>query len=939
MPACGLCGWCVRKARVDRIIDKTRGSIIVTSTHSKDFPMKFDPKKTIFLIDGSSFLYRAYYGTRPLHTPQGVPVQAVYSFCRMIKKLVDSFDPSYLILVWDSKGPTTRHEMYHEYKATRQAPPSDLFEQKEYITKFADLIELRQVAKSGLEADDIMYSIAQERSKDGDMVVLITSDKDMGQALNKNTVMYDAFKDVVLDEAAFQEKMGFPVDKIIFYFALLGDSSDNIPGVKGIGDKTATELVNQFASLKDMYANLDQVQKNRVRELLATQKDNAFLSEKLFALQYHASNLTKENLAFNKANWVQARPLFRDLNFKSLLKDIDENIPLEAKAEKLHIYDFKAVTTAQQLKEVCDLLQQKKAFALDTETTGLDSLQDPMIGLSVSAVEGASYYIPCGHHTDEPQLKREEVVAALKPIFEDPLIKKYLHHAKFDALVLYAAGIELKGLAFDSMVAANLLAQDWQRIGLKYLSEYYFDEAMLTFDDVVTKFKRKDFSYVPIDQATQYAAGDAHQTLKLTRELERELADEPVLKKLYDTIEFPLVDILTRMEAQGVFVDRGMLGVLGAQVDKQLAVLIDQIMALVGENKKDINLNSPKQVEKLLFTDLNLPPQKKSAKGTGFSTDQEVLEILAPMHPVPGLILKYRELFKLKSTYIDALPMYINPTTDHVHTTFNQVAVATGRLASSDPNLQNIPASGLGLEIRAAFKPEEGHSFISADYSQIELRVLAHLSQDKKLVHAFLSGADVHTETAALLFNVPFQKVTSEQRQIGKRINFSILYGLTPFGLSKDLGIPFKDAKEYIATYFAQYPGVSAWMEGVVEETKKHGYVQTYWGRRRYIPAIYEQNKTLYEEARRVAINTKAQGTAAEIMKLGMINLDSALRAQNLDAHIVLQIHDELLISVDNAQKDAMATLAKATLESVVDWHVPLLVTTRMGKDWKEVTK
>lgn len=901
--------------------------------------MKFDSTKTIYLIDGSSFLYRAYYGTRPLHTPQGVPVQAVYSFCRMIKKLVDTFDPKYLVLVWDSKGPTTRHAMYKEYKATRQEPPSDLFAQKEYITKFAELIQLHQFAQQGLEADDLMYSLAKERSEQGDTVVLVTSDKDMGQALNEHTVLYDAFKDLVIDQAAFQEKMGFPSSKLPFYFALLGDTSDNIPGVRGIGEKTATELVKQFESLEDLYLHLDNVERNKVRELLATQRENAFLSQKLFLLQYNPTHLTKKELAFDKVNWVHARPLFRDLNFKSLLKDIEEAIPLEVKAAKLNAYSFKAVTTQEELQAVCAELKQKKVFALDTETTGLDSLQDPMIGLSVSATEGTSYYIPFGHHTIEPQLTREEVLSSLKPIFEDGTIKKYLHHVKFDALVLHAAGVTLNGVAFDSMIAANLLTEDWQRISLKYLSEYYFDEPMLTFADVVTNQKRKDFSYVPIAQATQYAAADAHQTLKLTKELERELTDEPVLKKLYDTIEFPLVAVLTQMEEDGVFVDVGIVAQLGTRVDKEIELITTEILTSVGKEKAEINLNSPKQIEQLLFYELKLPPQKKSAKGTGFSTDQEVLELLAPMHPVPALILKYRELFKLKSTYIDALPIYVNPTTGRVHTTFNQVAVATGRLASSDPNLQNIPASGIGVEIRAAFKPEEGHSFISADYSQIELRVLAELSQDKNLVNAFLSNRDVHTETAALLFGMPFEKVTNEQRQIGKRINFSILYGLTPFGLSKDLGIPFKDAKQYITTYFEQYPGVSAWMEGVVEETKKHGYVQTYWGRRRYIPAIYEHNKPLYEEARRVAINTKAQGTAAEIMKLGMINLDKALRARDFDAHMVLQIHDELLISVDDAQKEEVEKLVKKTLESVVDWGVPLKVTTRFGKDWKEVTK
>lgn len=901
--------------------------------------MNFKPEKTVFLVDGSSFLYRAYYGTRPLHTSKGVPVQAVYSFVRMIKKLIDKFEPQYLALVWDSKGPTTRHEIYHEYKATRQAPPSDLFMQKEYIVKFAELIHLRQIEKQGLEADDLLYSVARDWNKEGNNAVLITSDKDMGQALNDKTVIYDAFKDIVIDEQVFEAKMGFPVEKLPFYFALLGDTSDNIPGVRGIGEKGATSLVQKYDSLPDLYEHLDEIEKKKTKEALETQKDNAFLSEKLFLLQYHPTKLKKSDFEFFPENWKLAHPLFIDLDFKSLLKDIEGSQPLEQKiAAIVAKYNYQAVRTTEELKKLCTELAQKKVWAMDTETLGLRPLQDPIIGISFCTQEGTAYYIPFGHNVADEQLKREEVLAALKPLLEDQHHKKYLHNVKFDQLVLYNAGVRLRGVAFDSLIAANLLTEDWQRIGLKYLSEFYFDEPMINFADVVTQFKRKDFSYVPLDEATQYAAGDAHQTLKVVRELQSELDNEPTIKRLYELIEFPLIEVLFKMEAAGIFVDVGMLENLNRSVTKQLLALEDEILSLVGALKGTLNLNSPKQVEQLLFYQLKLPPQKKSSKGS-YSTDQEVLEVLQAMHPVPGLILKYRELFKLKSTYIEALPMYVNPQTNRIHTTFSQTGVATGRLSSYDPNLQNIPVTPLGIEIRAAFKPEDGHSFLSADYSQIELRVLAELSHDQNLIHAFLSGHDIHAQTAARLFNVPLEAVSNEQRQIGKRINFSILYGLTPFGLSKDLGIPFSDAKKYIETYFEQYPGVSTWMEEVVEETKKHGYVQTYWGRRRYIPAIYEKNRALYEEARRVAINTKAQGTAAEIMKLGMITVDKLIEQQNIDAHIVLQIHDELLISVHDTERDRAEKLIKNALESVVQWKIPLKVTTRFGKDWKEVTK
>lgn len=915
------------------------------SYHKESFLKTFEPKHTVFLIDGSSFLYRAYYGVRPLHTSKGVPVQAVFSFCRMIKKLVDNFSPEYIAIVWDSKGKTTRHEMYQEYKATRQAPPSDLFEQKALIVEFANLIGIAQIQQQGIEADDIMYSIAQERAKEGDTTVLVTSDKDMGQALNGSIVLYDAFKDSFMDTPAFEQKYGFAPDKLAFYFALLGDTSDNIPGVKGIGDKGATDLVKQFASLQDMYDNLDKVTKERVKSALLANKDNAFLSYQLFVLQYHPSGLSKEQMFFNKENWVKAREFFAELDFKSLVKEIDQQIAIAggvvpSVAKKMAQYEFITVTTTQQLGDLCHALKEKKAFGIDTETTGLDAMANDCVGISISVEAGKSYYVPFGHKTGEQQLTKEQIFTALRPFFEDANYKKYFHNAKFDLHVLEQVGLTVNGLAFDTLVAANLVVKEWQRIGLKYLSEYYFDEPMLTFEEVVKNNKYKNFSYVPLELATTYAASDAHQTLRLVPLLEKELKQEK-MEDLYNQIEFPLISVLYEMEKRGIYLDVKQLEELNKRVTQEIKSLEAQIILLAGEKYRDINLNSPRQIEQLLFVELQLPPQKKSAKGTSYSTDQEVLEALAAIHPVPGLLLRYRELFKLKSTYIDALPNYVNPKTGCIHTTYSQTAVATGRLSSYDPNLQNIPAdsSGYGIEIRGAFKPKPGHIFLSADYSQIELRVLAHLSQDKNLIDAFLAGHDIHAQTASRLFDVPLALVSHEQRQIGKRINFSILYGLTPYGLSKDLNIPFKEAKHYIEKYFAQYPGVQEWMEKVIVDCKHTGYVQTLWGHRRYVPTIHEKNRVMYEEARRIAINTVAQGTAADIMKIGMINLDRALKEQGLDAHLVLQIHDELLISVHESQKEQAEQLTKSMLQSVVNWEIPLSVTTRFGSDWKEVTK
>jgi DNA polymerase-1 len=911
----------------------------------------FDPQKTIYLIDGSSFLYRAYYSLRPLHTPQGVPVQAVFSFCRMIKHLIDQFNPSFMILVWDSRGKTLRHEIYPAYKATRQAPPSDLFEQKQLIMKFADLIDLHQIIKDGVEADDLMYSAAKELAGPDHRTVIVSSDKDMAQTLNEYISIYDPFKDQIINASLFEQLAGFPVSKLPFYYALLGDTSDNIPGVKGIGKKGAADLVKQYQSLEDIYEHIENVTPERARKALQENKENAFLSQELFELRYIPTGTSKNDISFDQSKWSEAQEFFHELNFKSLLKKEEiethqaQQLAItgveqpEDPFTRLKEYEFKTVVTVAELEDVVVKIRAAGAVAVDTETDGLMPLYNSCVGLSLCVQKGIAYYIPCGHKTDELQLPCNEIVRILKPMFEDPTIEKYLHNAKFDQLVLHALGIEMAGMAFDSYIVARLLLREWQRAGLKPLSEFYFNEVMLNFHEVLNYYKVKDFAQVPLALATRYAAADAHQTYQLAQLLSAELAKDPVTEKLYEDIEHPLIQVLVDMEAEGIAIDVPLLKQLGDTVKGSLDAVEFAIKNMV--NMPDINLNSPRQVEDLLFNQLALPPQKKSAKGTGYSTDQEVLTTLSKMHPVPGLIIQYRELAKLKSTYIDALPTYVNPKTGLIHTTFSQTSTATGRLSSMEPNLQNVPTdgTGYGLAIRGAFKPKEGHLFIAADYSQIELRVLAYLSQDQNLMSAFAYDHDIHAETAARIFQVPLTAVTHEQRQVGKKINFSILYGLTPYGLSKDLGIGQKEAKSYIDSYFAQYPEVSVWMEEVIKDVMANGYVATLFGRKRYIPTIFEKNRVLHEEAKRMAINTKAQGTAADVMKLGMIDIANEFKAQKLDAAIVLQIHDEILVTASRDIAERVSALVAQKLESVVKWNVPLKVTTRIGSNWKEVTK
>jgi DNA polymerase-1 len=887
----------------------------------------------VYIIDGSSFLYRAYYSVKPLTTKDGTSINAVYGFCRMIRKLIDTHQPSYVLLVWDSKGKTVRHDMYAAYKETRQAMPNDLAHQKTLIQEFAATIGIQQLAVPAIEADDLMFSVAKRLEEQGHESIVLSSDKDLGQVLSEKVTILDPFKEERITRESLEQKLGFPLYKLPFYFALVGDSSDNIPGVAGIGPKGATQLVQNFESLEDLYEKLETISSERTRSLLSASKEHAFLSQKLFILQRYETPSDKELFKFSQESWAQAYPLFEKYGFKSLLGESSapqREVTLHTK------YAFSCVTTHEALNSLAEQIKQAGRCALDTECTGLNPLQSELVGISVCVEEGAAYYIPVGHKTAESQLSREEVVAILKPLLEDPSIEKYLHHTKFDALMLSTVGIHLVGVTYDTLLAASLGLGDTESIGLKSLSEKYLQEPMLSFKEVVAAHKYPDFSYVPLAPATEYAAADAHQTMRLVPVM-KQLLDEKGLAAPVVDLEMSILDVLTTMEKKGILLDTNLLEDINTKVTHDIEVVKVQVHDLIGSDFAELNLNSPKQLGVLLFEHLKLPVMKKTAGKTGYSTDQEVLEQLAQYHPVPAMIIKYRELTKIKSTYLDALAGNVHPQTKAIHTTYSQTTAATGRLASSDPNLQNIPVDT--FKIRSAFIPREGHIFLSADYSQIELRVLAHVSQDETLLQAFRERKDIHMLTAAGLFSLAPEQVTQEQRQIGKRINFSILYGLTAHGLSKDLGISHSTAKSYIDTFMAQYPGVVAWMQSVIDYTQEKGYVETVFGRRRYMPGIYERNRVLFDLARRAAINTVAQGTAAELMKRGMVDLAAAFQREKVDAHMLLQIHDELLIEVPLQQVEKVESIVKSTLESVVSWDIPLEVTTRMGKNWQEVTK
>ena len=911
-------------------------------------------KDKLFLIDGSSFLYRAYYGLQPLNSSSGETVQAVYGFCRMIKKLVDRFEIKRIVIVWDSKGKTERHEIFPEYKGTRKPAPQDLFQQKERILEFAELIGIEQLSVVGIEADDLIFSLAKKANAENIDAVIVSSDKDLRQAIDDQIFVLDPFKDQLLDAESCKERYGFDVKKLPFYFSILGDASDNIPGVRGIGKKGAEKLVAEFEGLTDLYENLDKIEKDRTKKLLIESKENAFLSEELFLLRKHEVATDLNDISFDEKDWANALPLFKLLEFKSFVRDIESdggNVETIEMKKNLHeIYDFQLVNRKDQLLDLCEKIKSAGAFAFDTETTGLDPMSDKLVGFSICFKEGLAFYVPVAHKekvqqqelfaelssSSIDQLDFDFVINYIRPIFEDAAIKKYLHNAKFDQLVMLQAGIKMSGVSFDTMIVASLVMKEWEKKGLKNLSENLFNEEMLSYSDMVSKYKISDFSYVPIDEAVNYAAADAHQTFKLFKYFKPKLK-ELGIEKLFQDIEMPVSEILVEMQEVGIFCNDEILNQLGVKINKLLLDIEKKITDLVGSS---INLNSPLQVKKLLFDDLGLEPQRKSKKTKSFSTDAHVLKSLAKEHVVPGLILTYREIYKLKSTYIEALHNFINEKTGRIHSSWNQTFVATGRLSSSNPNLQNIPKAIRfdGIDVRGAFLPKEGNVFISADYSQVELRVLAQLSGDEGLRDAFLNDADIHAKTAAKIFKIEEGDVSSDQRSVGKRINFSVLYGMTPYGLSRDMEVSYADAKSYIEGYFEGYPGVSKWMEQQVEFAKQNGYVKTLFGRRRYVPGIHERNKTLFELAQRIAINSPVQGTASEIIKLGMIKFHDEIKKSGLDAEILLQIHDELLVSCPISQRSEVEKILKMSLESVVTWDIPLIVSVKSGKDWRAVT-
>ncbi len=895
--------------------------------------MKKKPK--FYLIDGSAYIFRAFYGVRHhLTNSKGLPTNALYGFTTMLMKVVREEEPDYLTVVFDTKAKTFRHDLYPEYKANRGEPPEDLKTQFPYFAPLVESFNIVTLSQEGFEADDIIGTLARRGEREGMHVVIVSGDKDMMQLVSPDIVMLDTMKNKTLGEAEVEEKFGVKPELVIEVLGLMGDTSDNVPGVAGVGPKTAADLIQKFGSMAGLYEALDSIDKKKLKEKLENDRDNAFLSRKLVTID---TGMTLDceiaDMDRKSPDVEKMRALFEEFEFTTLLNDLPATESTASAPPQVVDTNYETVFTEEQLESLIRQLKEAGEFAVDLETTGLRPVWARIVGLSFSVKTGAGWYVPVAHqYLGAPvQLKKAFVLEKLRPLLEDSGLIKFGHNIKYDLIVFNSEGVQLQGVGFDSMLAAYVLDPAKRNYSMDALSLEMLNRSTIHYEDVAGKgAKQIRFDEVPIDTATEYAAEDADVTLQLTQKLRPQLVDDE--KRLFEDIEMPLIDVLAAMEIAGIKLNRKHLADLSKVLEKKLAVLVKEIHSIAEE---EFNINSPKQLAVILFEKLGLPPVKKTK--TGFSTDVKVLEELAPKHPLPDKILNYRQMAKLKSTYVDSLPQEIFGETGRVHTSYNQTVAATGRLSSSDPNLQNIPIrTELGKEIRKAFVPEEGCELLAADYSQIELRVLAHLSEDPALVRAFEKGEDIHTRTAAEIFGTSLEEVGEESRRIAKAVNFGIVYGLSAFGLSRQLRISPKEAKTFIDQYFELYSKVKQFMEFTIEQVKVRGYSTTLLNRRRYLPDIHSKNRQVREATERVAINSPVQGSAADLIKIAMIRLQKYLVKEEFQSRMILQVHDELVFECPVAEKEKVETLVRREMEGVFTLNVPLVVDMAWGQNWRD---
>ena len=894
-----------------------------------------DKSKSLYIIDGSSYIFRAYFGIRQfLSTSKGFPTNALYGFINMLQKVVKDEKPDYLCVAFDSKEKTFRHDIYSDYKANRDAPPEDLAKQFPYFEPLVDAFNISSIRIPGYEADDIIGTLALKGSKAGFRVVIVSGDKDMMQLVSPEVQMLDTMKNKWIGVNEVKEKFGVPPEKVIEVMGLMGDSSDHIPGVKGVGPKTATELIQKYGSIEKLYKCIDEIEKKKLKEKLIQDKERALLSRKLVTIDTAMKlECSLDDLKVRPSKNKDLRKLFSEFEFSSMLAVLEEGSEETSKTTQPLKKKYETVLTEAAFNRWIKKLKKNKIFALDLETTSLRPVQARAVGISFSCNTGEACYIPLGHsYLGMPdQLGVDWVFDKLKPILEDPKIKKVGQNIKYDFIVLKNEGVQLQGIAFDTMLASYLLNPSSRGHNMDALALEHLGHTTIKYKDVVgTASKEIGFDQVQIDRATEYAAEDADITWRLYEKLSGLLKGEDL--KIFEKIELPLLEVLGDMELQGMALDKSHLQKLSQRIHLLLAEQEKEIYELAGEQ---FNINSPKQLSVILFEKLELPVIKKTK--TGYSTDVSVLEELSAEHDLPEVILLYRQLAKLKSTYVDALQEEIFGKTVRVHTSFNQSVAATGRLSSSNPNLQNIPIrTEMGREIRKSFIAEENNKILSADYSQVELRILAHMSEDESLIDAFINGEDIHTRTAVEIFGTTAERLDAEARRMAKAVNFGIVYGLSAFGLSRQLKIFPKEAKKFIDQYFELYKNVKIYMERTVEDARAMGYSLTLMNRKRYLPDLNSKNRQAREAAERIAINSPIQGSAADLIKLAMINLDREITQKKLNSRMILQVHDELLFECPSEEEEEMRALVKKEMEEVMPLKVPLVVDIGWGDNWND---
>ncbi|MFC1780016.1 DNA polymerase I [Thermodesulfobacteriota bacterium] len=884
--------------------------------------------KRLFLIDGSSYIYRAYYAIRHLSNSQGMATNAIYGFTNMLLKVIRESQPDQLAVIYDSKGPTFRKDIYPEYKANRSAMPEDLVPQIPYIKRVVEAFNLPGIEKAGYEADDIIATLAGKFAAKGMEVTVVTGDKDLMQIVSDRVCLLDTMKDKISGPAEVFERFG-GADKVVEVQALAGDSSDNVPGVPGIGEKTAKALIDEFGDVETLLASLDQL-KGKRRENLENFADQARLSKQLVTL------ITDLDLDVDDDAFVMAEPnrqalteLFKECEFHKLLQEFSDDSRASAKEAS-----YRAVLNERDLAEMVAALEASERFAFDTETTGLDPLRADLVGLSFAVIAGEAWYVPVSHrYLGVPeQLPLDKVLAAVGPLLGSAEHLKIGQNLKYDILVMGRVGVAVTEPLFDTMLASYLANSAAQSHGMDSLATELLDYRTIPYSEVAGSGKKKIcFDEVEVEKATVYAAEDADITLRLYEKLLPMIAEQQQ-QELFDHVEMALLPILVKMEQAGIRIDAELLNGLSADMEKKLAALEVEIHGLAGTT---FNIGSPKQLGEVLFERLGLAKGKKTK--TGWSTDVEVLSNLAEEHEIAAKILDYRSLSKLKGTYTDALPKLIHPDTGRIHSSFNQAVTATGRLSSSDPNLQNIPIrTEEGRRIREGFIPSEGCLLLAADYSQVELRILAHMADEPALKEAFARGEDIHRRTASEVLGLFPEMVTDEQRRQAKAINFGVIYGMSAFGLAKQLGISRREAQTFIDTYFERYPGIRTFMDSCIAEAREKMYVTTLLGRRCAIPEINSKNGAIRGYAERNAINYPVQGSAADIIKVAMVRIAHRLVREGLETRMLLQVHDELVFDVPEGELENVTALVTEEMEGAVDVSVPLLVEVGHGHNWRE---